>query len=665
MESEAKGVIPASPMMEEPKDEIKVTWKIPEYNDGERTYLSRLQKKLENAKLVRENPHTEFDGMTYTQYWQKNEDLANVKIQPKQNKQDIQYQSGTLRTKLFAFLSSLLGLNLKGDITAFNANDVVINQLGDGIEDVIDKCDEMDEDEEKKMLRQYEMLKQGDVFVEEIWEDKWIIEKQPIENYNGKFRGVKIKKKEVKKFGSPVRNVVSGLGVYLGDLTKYLISEQPYIFTVQTKSYDETEQIYKDFEMWQYVSKTLNNWSGDSDKAMTQNAWRLLGNQENKCEIIKYQSKIDSEYQTIINGVPMFPPGFPFPWGYDEYNLTQQHLKPIRHDFAYGKSFTFENKNPIQLLDEFMKMGLLKTQKSLLGVWLNLSGKVISQRVLAPGTISMGIPQNSLVPISDKMTEGMTPAEFSMIQELIKDIDTQTASQTFTGSKEKGNVTATQIIELQRQARIMLGIIILSATLLEKKLITLRMMNILKRWFDPIDETIDTARKELKNRYRIVSRFRTIEGEGAGVRYVVPTEKLPSAEEVKKNEDDLKVSMGMPVKIIAINPKELKETKVTWVVTVNPRERRSSEMGKLMFRGMIADANALGLRLSPVYIQERFAEVWEEDPSKLYEKGAPEQPPMVVEPPQAGAGQGGGIPVIKAPKVAVNKQAGVAPSGIL
>ena len=649
---EAKGKIKASILLEEPEE----TFDVPDYTVDEQEYLKRLQKRLESAKLLREQPHPEFDDMTYTQYWQKNEDLANIKLRPKINKQDIQFQTGTLRTKTFAFLSSLQGLNLAGDISVYNENDTVIGSLGNALEDIIDKADELDEDEEKQLLRQYELLKQGTVFCEEIWEDKWIIEKQPIENYKGEFRGIKINPKEVKKIGRPVRNIISGLSVYLGDLTKYNISEQPYIFTAQTVRYQEAEKIYGKFEMWHFVSRKLRPWSGDTDKAMTQNAWRLLDvTQEDTCEIIKYQDKPNNEYQIIINGVPMLPIGFPFPWGYSEYNITQQNLKPIRHDFSYGKSFVFENKNPVALLDEMMKLALLKTQKSFLPPYLNISGRVISTKVLMPATISMGIPAGSLVPISEKEIQGVTNAEFNMIQELIRTIDQQTASQTFTGMKEKGEVTATQIVELQRQARIMMGVTIVAATLLEKKLITLRLMNILKNWFNPIDEIVDKARNVLRNKYRIISRLRPIEEEGMGMRFIVPTEELPKPEELMATEDRMEEEIGMPIRIIALNPNELEQAKYTWVVTVTPKEKKSSELAKLMFRAEIQDGMALGLQFDPTWVRDRWAQVWEEDPTKAFLK--PEtSPPGAGTPTVTPPGAGEATPTLERPTIGVPRE---------
>jgi len=646
----ATATIPNSPLMEEPVE----VFETPPYKEEHLIYLKNLRTRLESAKTAREQMFSEFDDMTYQQYWQKNEDLANTKIKPKVNRQDVLYNSGTLRTKLFAFLSSLQGLNLTGDISAFDENDLPVSAVGDAMEDIIYKTDELDQDEEKKLLRQYEMLKHGTVFVEELWDDKWVVERKPVKDYDGKFFNVKIKSKEVQKIGRPVRNIISGLSVYLGDLSQYLISDQPFIFTAQTKRYDEVETIYGKFEMWKYVPKKARQLSGDTDKMSSMVNWRLFAPKENTVEIIKYQDKINKEYQIVLNGIPMLPMGFPFPWGHDEYNITQQNYRPIRHNFAYGKSFLFENKNPSQLLDEMMRLAILKTQKSLIPPYLNLSGRVISSKVLMPGTITMGIPPNTLVPVSPNEIQGVTNGEFNMMQELTRTLDLNTASQTFTGAREKGGqTTATQIVELQRQARIMLGVLIISAALLEKKLIDLRLLNILKNWFNPLDTIVDKARNILKNRYRIISRSMNIEDEGQGIRIVAPMEKLPTPETIMKNEDMMKNQMGMPVRIIALNPNELMEAKYTWVVMVNPREKKSSELSKLMFRAEVQDAMALGIPLNPQYVADRFAQVWEEDPTKMF-MTKEEMPVAPVAPSAAGA-----VPSIKTPKVSIPGQQGV------
>ena len=621
----------------------------PNYTEDEQQYLKNLQVKLEYARDKRNQSFTEFDGLTYDQYWKQNEILANIELQPKKDIADIQYQSGGLRTKLFSLISSLISLNLTPEVSAYNENSLVDITTGQALEDVMEKTNNLEGDEEKQILRYYEMLKQGDVFLEEIWDDRDIIEKEPIKNYKGEFRGIKIKAKVKKQEGKPVRNIISGLSVYLGDLTKYNFREQPYNFTVQYKQYDEAKKIYGRFDNFKnnYVKKSLAPFSGTADAALINNQWRLDPQmKDGMVEIIRYEDKPNNEYQIILNGVPMLPIGFPFPWGYGEYNIVQQHYRPIRADFAYGKSFVFENKNPIQLLDEMKRLAFLKTYQSFLVPMINISGRVLSSKVLLPGKITMGIPPNALQPIIPNIGQGVTNPEFAMIQELQKEIDSQTVSQTFTGSPERGEVLATQIVELQRQARIMLGITIASTVLLEEKLAYLRLMNIIQNWFNPLDQVVDTARHVLENKYRITTTEKIIEDRGVGLGIVYPTEQLPNPNIVSKWENNLEDRIKMPVKITAIDPKALKEAKYTWVIIVVPKEKKTSEISKLLFNQMVTEAKNLGLPLDPAYIQEQFAEVWEKNPNKLYAKGqGPTTSPQVAPPgatPQV-------IPTIKKP----------------
>ena len=627
------------------------TVKAPEYTDKEKTYISNLQKRLESAKLAREQQFEEFDNLTLTQYYQANENAANTVLKPKKNKQDVVYQSGTLRTKMMSFVSTFQGLNLSPDISAFDKNERPINVLGNAMEDVISKTEELEGDEEQKMLRQYELLKQGTVFLEELWEQKWKVNKKISKGFFGMIKGVIWKTKRVLGIGQPRRRLLSLLSVYLGDIRIYDHEEQPYIFTVKIMNRIEAEQIYGSWERWQYVSENKQSFTGTVSEAMAANAWRLTGDvRKGQVEVIKYQDKPNNEFQIILNGVPMLPLGYPFPWKHGEYSIVQQNLEPIRFDFAYGKSFIFKNKNLVVILDEMMKLAVLKTQKSYAPPYLNLSGKVVSKTVFMPGKITRGIDANTLVPVSDKEVQGVTASEAGMVQEIIKTIDTNTASQTFTGSREKGQVTATQIVELQRQARIMMGILILAATLLEKKLSVKRLMILLENWFNPIDEVVNDARGILRKRYRIVSRMRTIEEAGPGVRMVVPTEAIPTSEQLMEIENKMAGEVGMPVRILVLSPSEIQSAKLTWVTTINPKEKRSSEMSKLMFGAEARDALELGLRLNPDWLEDRFAEVWEEDSSKMFMRGGAEGMAPAGQGEQPGAPA---VPKIKAPRVPV------------
>ena len=634
--AEIKNKILESPL--EVKDEQEKAIEKPDYSDEEELYIKNLRGKLESAKNARDTQHQEFDGMDYVTYYDQNERLANTFIKPKENKEDTHFQSGTIRQKLMALLSAVNNLNLSGDISAFDSQGLQVQALGDAMEDIVLKTKELDNDDEKKLMRHYELLKQGSVFVEELWDERMKIEKKMSKKFSGDIKAADWTKRLKKAFARPSRNIIPGINVYLGDITIYSSTDQPYIFTVDKKPYEVAKLIFGKWERWQNVPKKV---SGAGVMGTTRGSsvvdpdWRLLETEENYCEIIRYQDKWNNEFAVLINGVLMTPIGLPLPWGYEDYNITQQNLEPIHSKFAYGKSLVFRVRTKVAILDEMMRACILKTQKSLSPPSINNSGRVLSNRIFMPGKILYGVPFDSIRPINAKETEGITRAELEMIKELQQSIDQETVSPTFQGQKTEGGTTATEIIELQRQAKMLLGLTVFAVSMLEWKLEWLRLHNILANWFNAEDQVVDEARKTLRSKFRNVSVERMIEGAGLGRRMVIPTkEGIPSPKAIRTAEKSLSKEQGVPIQLIFLDPDEVTSSKLVWMIAVRPKEKKTSETEKLLFREFAADALPLGASIP--HLQERFASVWGEDPQKLF-------PPEAGIPPPAGEeGQGQG-----------------------
>lgn len=611
----------------------------PDYTEEEELYLKGLRTRLETARDNRDQQHDEFDGMDYITNYELNERFANTFIAPKKNKEDTNFQSGTIRQKLFAILSSLVNLNLGGDISAFDKDGLKVQALGDAMEDVMLKTNELDNDEEKKYLRHYELLKHGTVFIEELWDEKLKKDKTLKGKFDGKIKSVNWTTRLKKAFARPTRNIVQGLNVYLGDITKYDISEQPYIFTIDKIPYEEAKLVFGQWDRWESVPRKLVKFDS-SDTSLFNMDWRLLDTKEGEVEIIRYQDKWNNEFALLLNGVLMTPVGLPLPWGYEDYNIAQQNLEPIHSKFAYGKSLVSRTRNKVALLDEMLRLAVLKTQKSFMPPYLNISGRILSNRVFMPGKISHGITPGSLVPLSEKEVEGVTNSELAMIKEVQESINAETVSPTFAGQQAAGNPTATEIIELQRQAKMVLGLTVFSVSMLEWKLEWLRLQNILKNWFNEEDQEVDEVRGLLRSKFRQVSVERPIEGEGLGRRIVVPTTEMPSPEAIMKTEDILTKEQGMPIRLIFLNPEEIRSSKLVWQIAVRPKEKKTSETEKLLFRAFMQDAIPLQPNIGE--LQQEFATVWGKNPQKLF---APNQAPMGL----GESGQGAVSPRVSLP----------------
>lgn len=593
--------------------------KVIQYNDEDQEYIGELKERLTKARDLREQQHDFFDGMTYSQYYESNKKGALTYIEPKKDKYDNNFQSGTIRSKLFALLSHVNNLNLSPDVSAFDSENVEVQSLGNALEQIIYKTEEVEVDEEKKIQRQYELLEQGTVFVEEVW-----CEKNKKVKKGGKFKGnsdIKWTELIKKSLPYPERNVISGLGVYLGDVRQYFIEKQPYIFTVETMPYKMAEKIFGKWDRWEYVPETIVR-NPDTEINQTY-GWQITELEDDKVEVIRYQDLPNNEYAVIINGILMTPAGLPLQWGWEGYNITQQNLEIMDSNFAYGKSMVARLKSNTAILDEMLRLAVLKTQKSFSPPYLNISGKVISSKVFMPGKITNGILPNQLQPLGSE-TMGVTGPEMSMIQKLEMINDTNSISPSFQGQQAQGDTTATEVLQMQRQSKMLANNLVTACSLLEYKCSWLRLFNILNNWFDPVDTTVNEA-NELVNKYRSVNRETPIEGRGMGRTMVIPSKEYMTPMDVKNRENEMQKSTGKPVRMIMVNPELVKSSKYIWQIAIKPREKRTSELDKLMMREMVTDYMTVS-QLQSAYLKEKWANAWDLDPTKVFGEVQPTMP---------------------------------------
>lgn len=636
------------------KDEVK---QIPAtlYSEEDQAYLSFIQGRLESAKRQRANPYPEFGGKTYKQIYDENEKIANTFLEGKKNDDDVIISAGTVESKLDALLANINNLDIGPDVFAFDKNNQRVQELGQALEDIILDTEKMDGeggDEEKKLLRQRELLKQGTVFVQEEWLKTWETKKTLKKNYNGEFKDFADgwDTEQVLTFDGPSRTLLYGPNVYLGNITEYFMEKQPYVFAIIHMDYNVAKGRYGKFTNWKYVKPG----AVPTDSAQTNtstiydNKWRLTEVSENQVEIILYQDQPNDEFQILINGVLILPIGFPLsavsPRG--KYNIAKQVFRTINANFAYGKSFVSSGavKEVAALIDEMLKLFVLKTRKSFSPAYINTSGKVISKKVLSPGRISMGIAPDALHAIGNE-GQGVTNSEFNVLEKLQELADRSTISQQFAGQQGKAGTTATEVVEMKEQAKRVLGLTIAACGFLEKKLAYLRLYNILANWFEPIGDQVvqvDDVRKELKSKFRnIETDANTPFGKGSRHIRVTNMSPMPSDPQIRKEEISLWKDRGYPVQIFYINRDGLKQAELTFYIVINPKEKESSGFYKMLFREEINDLTLMsqfGSKVNIDSLENKFAMVYQENKGKFFDKA-------VVTPNMAGVGGGAAAPV--------------------
>lgn len=612
-------------------DTFEASWKVQnpnvvpvDYSKEEMEYWNFLVRRLSQARNQRDTNHMEFDSLDYISNYETNQRAANSYIEPKKNRMDTRIVTGTTREKENTLISALLNYNLDPSFDAYDMEDYVIEELGTTIGDLVKKSRELEAYDDKRKVIYREYLDQGTVFVEDVWVERFCIEKDVKMDWT---KGVSISKTNWKKrlgkvYKGAEARLIPGTKVYLGNIKANFIKDQPYIYTYETVSYEDARSIYGQWERWKNVPRTIMHISDTITNYVDYRNWSLFEIQNDTVEIIKYQDKFNNELMITLNGVMMLPVGFPLqavsPSG--EYTIAQSNVEDLAF-FAYGKSIPAKTKVPQQVLDEYIKLIVLKTQQSFEPPMANNTGRALSNQIFWPGKITQDVDPTKIAPMFD--AKGVSQAEFSAFQLIKQIVDEESVSPVFSGDYLKGNQTATQILEMKKQQMMKLGLTIWGVISLERQLAWLRAYNLLQNWTSPIDERINDVTGKIEKQYRTISVKTNLENGREGRRIIKMNPQMAnqmSSDQVMAEENFL--SQSIPTRVTYLNPEAIREVKMWLFCTVIPTEKNTSTLERVLFTQNIRDAAAIfgPQSLNMDGLKERFAILAHENPDKFFLK---------------------------------------------
>ena len=627
------------------------------YDDKEVAYRQYLIKKLTDAKDERDTSHAEFNDTDYQTYYDTNAKAANSYIPPKRNKEDTRVVTGTTEEKENTLLSAVLNYNLEPNIVAFDQEDLEVDDLGKTMQDLIKKSREIEDYDVKRMLIYKELMDQGSCFVEELWIEEGTIEKK-LENVDWR-DGVEVKKikwteKDVPGFVGCSTRLIRGDKVYLGNVKEFELKKQPYIFTIDMMSYAEASSVYSGWDRWKNVPKKVVKLGVEQDS--TYRDWALNEMKEDFVEVVKYQDQYSNEFMIMLNGVMMLPVGFPLqaisPSG--SYFIAKGDVYPISNFFAYSKSIPAKTKVDQEVLDEMMKLIILKTRKSYKPSIANNTGRVLSRKIFDPGNIENQIDPSKIEVIGDSI--GVTPSEFNAFQFIKEIVDQKSVSPTFAGENATGRQTATEILEMKKQQMMKLGLVIFGIISLERQLSWLRTYNILENWTKEQDTRVNELTNEIESVFKTITINTEVDDNLNGKKIVEfnPNADQFSPEQVMEEEEQLSEVMRQPVRKTYLSP-DIGKAKYFWFITITPTEKDSSDLQRVLFKQDLQDAITLfgPQSLNYTYLQKRFASLSKQDPDKFFVKNAPAFPTDAA----LGGGDNGGL------GAQLNRGLGAAPAG--
>lgn len=639
-----------------PKNETKTAFEesqspkevaLPKYTDEELDYVKFLHSRLRYAQEQRDDNHDELDGMNYPTYYESNQKAAATFIAPRKNKEDTNLVTGVTREKKLSIMSNMLNLNLETVIRAYDEEDLEDVKVGIAMTDSLKKSEELEDwDMTMKVLVYDELTSQGNVFVEEAWvvEKRFDKKRIPLDNFNEEtFKNFQVQKKVKEVFKGCKRSVIPGTMVYLGNIKEFEMRNQPYIFTKEIIPYEDAKAIYGDWPRFQNVPKSIRKFDSNEEDIWGVN-FRVTENlPAGWVEVIKYQDKWYDEYQITLNGVMQLPIGFPLPWDWGEYNIVKGNGEPIHAHFAYCKGIPTKTKTDQQVLDEMIRLSVLKSQKSFLPPIANYGSNVLSKNAFLPGQVLNDVAKGDIEVVGGNPSMyQLNNGEISMINMLKDFINEKSIDPLAEGKTPQGNPTATEIERVSQQARIRLGLTIFGFMSLHRQLAYLRLYNILENWTQPIGKKVDQLKQDVINKYRTFSVDSEIEDKGNGERTIEFTEEFNDQYKLADREEGItrdeagniqnRVSKRKPRRILQVNPKALRAAKYTWYAEVTLSERETSLTSRVVFTNQITQAiNLFGLQnINMDYVRNKWAAMNKLNPGRLFMQGVASQPPAQV-----------------------------------
>lgn len=599
-----------------------------DYSDKEREYRKMVLREVEEAREVRDSSHTEFNDMTYLEYYESNANAARAYNPPKKNKEDIRIVSGTTEEKVNTMLAAVLSYNFQPNFEAYDKQDNVIDWLGETMEDMVLKSRDLENYDDKRRIYYKEALDQGDCFVEEIWEQPVIVEKIMKDDAmnSNKFSAYKwIDRVKVLR-GEAKTNIIDGRNFYFGNFSQFDFDSQPYIVTRELIHKDIAKTIYGEWERWKYVPDFYTSVMTNDDD-LDANDYVMYDIKGNYVEVIKYQNKARNEFQVFLNGVMMLPAQFPLSYvnGCDEqgmpvYNVVRLSVNPVGHNCAYSKSIPAKTKVKQGVKDELLKLMILKTQQSFKPPLANNTGSELSSNILRPGQVTDDIDGDKLKPIIP--ANGVTSSEYNMYTLIGQEIDELSTNKQFGGESEDRTKSATEVVQQKQQSMMKLGSTLWGIMEFERRLAILRSQTILRYWTQPIDSRVDDTIGKLEKVYRSMS-IDSIDKKGNKVRKVLRfDEEFPDKYDLYTEAEKMRKKTGKKTAIRVLDPILMSTVQYFWKVITVATERDPSALERELLLNDIGVMQKIfepqGIKLNYEYLKKETARAMRRDPDKFF-----------------------------------------------
>lgn len=615
------------------------------YTPEEKEYYKQLIKRLSQARDLQRIPLREYDDKTYIQQYNANRD-ADLSYNPDLDSEEglgKGVTTGLTREKDTTILSTLLSMNYKPNVTAFEKDNTIIAGLGNELEDLVVKSREIEVYDEKKQSIYRELIAQGVVYVEEVYTERKIpanvdinwSPKQKISEYKGdNYPIYDIEEKcEVK--------LHLGKYVLTSSMTEQEIQNNDLVATYEELDRGVAQTIYGDWDRWDLVPECVENETPFNENQERNSGadflWNTFKVGKGKVGVTKVYERFSNKYMILLNGVMVLPVNFPLT------KRSPSGLIPIAKglgevipNFRDGKGIPSKTRVDQKLYDTVLRAMVGKAWQSFNPALGTKSGNNLSKDIIKANTLTSGIKKDDIFTILPEQLLSISNGDVSMFNILKEIINEKSVTDSFSGQNTEAN-TATEVINQKKQTMIKLISLIDGVKNLERRLVFLRIYNILVNYTKSQDVVFNEEVKEIIDGVEMITKktksskkykkFNTKTSFQDGKKGQKITEfvgddfEYPSVRDQIRYEDDMTKKYGMETRISYINAEWLRKLQAIFNIDIIVSPDTDDNMQLLMFiDNLTRVANMFGVEVfKKDYVLQRISVKMNEDFDKLFQ----------------------------------------------
>lgn len=493
--------------------------------------------------------------------------------------------TSVVQEKLDTIVAAVADLNLQPELRSYSIYGNELAPMADGLESLIEICDQQNNTEDKDRYHVREQLTYGTIakevqFVTRSKKGNLVTKENPLTG--------EVKTKDIPDVvdGYISTNTIPLDRIILGDVTQPYIWLQPYIFKEYVMKYTDAWAIFRNWPNWKYVKPVTSvprQW-GETASQTERNFDIANG----LVRMVVQESTFLNTYKIALNDVLMTQPGRPMPGKFvdKEYSIAWTPLIPLNTKCAFGESLVYRMRNEAVLRDFFYNALTDRVRQELEPPVVTSFRTALNRQMYRPGSSTPVGSDFKVEPLI--LPNNGSNLAFEMIQFIEKNISNASVAQVMQGQTQAGSQTA---FEIQQQIKNSLRVMwnVFSAVAEVKRQETnLKLRLIMEHYpemgIGKIDGAISDAVGGIKRIFTTRGQAKGGEGE-KNVAFAPLGDKSAFNLSKMLERDELSASeFGTPRKWNVIDPEVMRKSKHSVFVIVNPTQRKSKQADKAQIK---------------------------------------------------------------------------------